>query len=192
MTNHKKTKKALAIALVCIIAALAVLALLYLKTDMFESKSDYPLAYEDLIEQYSAEYGLDPYLVAAVIYVESGFDPEAVSRVGAQGLMQVMPETGEWIAGKLHVESPPNLLDPETNISMGTWYLNFLDERFGHDQDMVLAAYNAGHGRVAEWLENPQYSDGTVLTNIPYKETENYVKKVNHAYEKYKEYHEIG
>jgi len=190
MANHK-VKKALVIVLVCIIILLVAVTLLYLKTDLFDSKKDYPLAYEDLIARYSDDYGLDPHLVAAIINVESGFDPEAVSRVGAQGLMQIMPETGEWIAGKLSVESPPNLFDPETNISMGAWYLGFLEERFGHDRDLVLAAYNAGHGRVAEWLEDPQYSDGAVLTSIPYEETEDYVKKVNHAYEKYKEYYEV-
>ena len=136
----------------------------------------------------AAEYGLDPYLVAAVIYVESGWQTEAESPKGALGLMQLMPATAEWIAGRLGEEyDPAAICEPEVNIRYGCWYLRFLFDRFPVTAT-ALAAYNAGHNRVAAWLSSEEYSpDGSVLTSIPYPETEQYVGKVQRAYEKYKE-----
>ncbi len=191
--RHGGNRKALiAVVVVAAIAVLAVVGVFVVMPEMDRNK--YKLEYKELIEQYAAEYSLDPYFVAAVIHTESGFDAEAVSNVGAIGLMQVMPETGEWIAGKLKMEDfkTDDLYDPETNIKMGCWYLNFLDERFD-SLPVMMAAYNAGHNKVKEWLADPQYSqDGKTLTKIPYEQTDNYVKKVTKAYEKYKEYYELG
>jgi soluble lytic murein transglycosylase len=149
----------------------------------------YKLEYTDTIKEYAAEYNVDPILVAAIIKTESAWEPAAKSNKGAIGLMQIMPDTGEWIAGKLKMDYSDSMLeDPETNIMMGCWYLNFLLERF--EKDSVIAAYNAGHGAVADWLENAQYSaDGKTLTSIPYAETEAYVQKVLKAYDKYKQFH---
>ena len=104
------------------------------------------------------------------------------------GLMQIMPETGEWIAGKIGIEdfNAEMLEDPEVNIEMGVWYLDYLAERFDGETDTVIAAYNAGHGNVEKWLNDGQYSaDGRTLAEIPFEETRNYVKKVNRAYEIY-------
>ena len=181
------------VAVICIVVAVAlVLTCIFVLMPQIE-RQQYKLEYAGLIEQYACQYGLVPYFVAAIIHTESGFVPEAVSGAGAIGLMQIMPETGEWIAGKLGLEnfSSDNLLDPETNIEMGCWYLQFLQERFD-TLPVMMAAYNAGHNKVKEWLADPQYSDGTNLTNIPYGETDNYVKKVTKAYEKYKELYELG
>ena len=102
--------------------------------------------------------------------------------------MQIMPETGEWIAGKLKEPyDEETLQEPEQNIRYGCWYLEFLFERFS-DPDTVLAAYNAGHNAVRKWLQNSDYSDdGESLQVIPYDETRNYVEKVRRAYEKYKD-----
>ncbi len=150
----------------------------------------YPLSYEDLINQYAQEYSLDPARVAAVIYCESSFRPDAVSNVGAIGLMQIMPETGTWLATKFDMANYTEemLYDPETNIRFGCWYLNYLDERFDGDLTKATAAYHAGGGRVDEWLDDQQYSsDGATLENIPYKATNAYVKNVRSVYEKYKE-----
>jgi len=186
-------KKALIAVVVAAVVVVAVVLGVFVAMPELEKKQ-YKLEYKDLIETYSAEYNLDPYFVAAVIHTESGFDPEAVSSAGAIGLMQIMPETGEWIAGKLKIEnfSTDMLHDPEANIEMGCWYLSFLKERFDALPE-IMAAYNAGHNKVKEWLEDPQYSqDGKTLTNIPYGQTDNYVKKVTKAYEKYKEYYELG
>ncbi len=154
-------------------------------------KKQYELEYPTLIQKYAKEYDLDPYLIASVIHVESKSNSNAVSPVGATGLMQIMPDTGEWIAKKLKIEnySQQTLYDPETNIRMGCWYLSFLQERFD-STDTVVAAYNAGHGRIQKWLDDPAYSQNKQeLTDIPYPETENYVQKINRSYEKYKKYY---
>lgn len=150
----------------------------------------YPLAYRQEIDQYSKQYGLDPARVAAVIYCESSFRPEAVSSAGARGLMQIMPDTGEWIAGKLGEGdyTHEGLFEPERNIRYGCWYLNYLENRFDADIVKVTAAYHAGGGRVDEWLGNEAYSkDGETLSSIPSDATSTYVKRVQAAYAKYKE-----
>lgn len=154
-------------------------------------KKQYQLEYPTLIQTYAKEYNLDPYLVAAIIHVESNNNKDAESSAGAIGLMQIMPTTGEWIAGKLKIEefTIEKLKDPELNIQMGCWYLNFLNERFD-STDTIVAAYNAGHGRIQKWLDNPEHSENSQdLVNIPYPETEYYVQKVNQAYQKYKQYY---
>ena len=99
--------------------------------------------------------------------------------------MQIMPETGEWIAwrqGKEYDES--RIFEPDYNIDLGCWLLSFLLEKYNGDVELAAAAYNAGHSAVNRWLDDPKYYDGKKLT-IPYEETENYVKKVKDAYEKY-------
>mgnify|MGYP000969612226 FL=1 len=154
-------------------------------------KISYPLAYEDEIKKYAAVYSLDPARVAAVIYCESSFQPEAVSEAGARGLMQIMPETGAWIAKKLEESSgytDQRLFEPELNIRYGCWYLNYLDSRFDDDLTKATAAYHAGGSRVDEWLTDKQYSqDGVTLAYIPFDSTRAYVASVKTAYEHYKE-----
>lgn len=149
----------------------------------------YKLDYTDIIKKYAAEYDVDPYLVAAIIKTESNWNSDAKSARGAIGLMQIMPETGSWIAGKLKIAYSDSMLeDPDTNVMMGCWYLNFLVARF--ETDSAIAAYNAGHGAVADWLDDEQYSsDGKTLKVIPYAETEAYVEKVLKAYDKYQQLH---
>jgi len=151
----------------------------------------YPLAYRDKIEKYAAEFQLDPARVAAVIYCESSFRPEAVSSAGARGLMQIMPETGAWIAKKLDESggyTDQRLFEPETNIRYGCWYLNYLDGRYERDLTKATAAYHAGGSRVDEWLTDSQYSeDGVTLAYIPFERTRAYVADVKVAYEHYKE-----
>lgn len=148
----------------------------------------YPLDYREMIEEYSARYDLDPYLVAAIIRVESSFRPGAVSRKNARGLMQISEGTGKWAADKLDLKrySAETLFDPDTNIRIGCWYLSTLYNEFG-DTELVLAAYNGGSGNVTQWLKNSKYSrDGSSLDIIPFKETENYLKKVKASYDIYK------
>ena len=130
----------------------------------------YPMEYEAEVRRACEKYDLDPCLV---------------SGAGAQGLMQIMPETGEWIAwrqGKEYDES--RIFEPDYNIDLGCWLLSFLLEKYNGDVELAAAAYNAGHSAVNRWLDDPKYYDGKNLT-IPYEETENYVKKVKDAYEKY-------
>lgn len=141
----------------------------------------YPLEYQQAIRQSSEEYALDPYLVSAVICAESRFDPKAVSPKGAVGLMQIMPDTGAWIAGKLGMDySPEMLTDPEVNITLGCWYLRYLTDRFEDDLDKVLAGYNAGPNKVSEWA-----GEGA-LDDIPYPETEKYLTTVTRNHYIYK------
>ncbi len=190
MSGKKKGRAAVVLLVVMIIAAAALIAVLVIGPD-FLGKGRYPLEYEDTISANAKEFGVDPYLVAAVINTESGFDPKAVSRVGAVGLMQIMPETGEWIAGKLGKDgfTMQDLYDPGTNIRFGCWYLGFLKDTFDGNLQLMTAGYNAGHNRVAQWLADQTVSDGQTLQNIPFPETEKYVEKIAKAYEKYREYY---
>lgn len=134
--------------------------------------SFFPLTYEGLAVRYGREYGIDVDLVLAVILVESGGDPNAISAKGAIGLMQLMPDTARWLAGRVGIEfSDDDLLVPDVNVRLGTAYLAYLMTKF--EGDYVLAAYNAGEGNVLRWLE----SDG----KIAFSETGAYVNKVKLA-----------
>ena len=178
---------------VSVIFALAAAALIAAAAGIIKGrleKRDFPLVYPELVKRCADEYELDPYLIEAIINVESSVRPDAVSGAGAAGLMQIMPDTGEWIAGKLKLEEY-DLTYPETNISIGCWYLKFLNGRFD-DSACVIAAYNAGHNAVKKWLDGEYSSDGTTLDEIPYPETRDYVKKVQRAYEKYKQIYPEG
>ena len=173
--------------------AIIILALLALVGYPYAKKLAYPLKYEAYITEYAEANGLDPYLGCGVIHTESPLDIEAESRGGAVGLMQIMPDTGEWIAKKMSIKdySEAKLKDPETNIRMGCWYLKYLMDRFDGDMTLVLAGYNAGPNRVTQWLGDEKYSQDGKLTDIPYRETEEYVKKVENAKEMYKSYYTL-
>ena len=138
----------------------------------------FPLDYADYIEKYSNEYRLDKYMVAGVIYAESGFDNTAHSGL-ARGLMQMTDKTADWVAEKLEIKYDYDMAEnPEINIKMGCYYLSCLIEKY-QNNETALAAYNAGMGNVSKWLEDTRYSqDGKTLSNIPYAETEKYVKRV--------------
>ncbi len=147
------------------------------------AKAFHPLFYKQLILSCSQRYDLDPALTASVILCESGFRSSAVSRLGARGLMQLMEETAEWIAGKLGENgsfySFDLLFDPETNIRYGAWYLHYLSSVFGHDPVKTVCAYHAGQGNVASWLHNTKYShDGQTLDSIPKEDTADYCNRV--------------
>ncbi len=149
----------------------------------------YPQEYSEFVEKYSAEYEIPSEILYAVIRTESGFDSAAVSSRGAVGLMQMMPDTFEWLTNDMTGErlDVGMLYDPETNIRYGAFYLSWLYSKYG-EWDVTFAAYNAGPTRVGEWLDDKRYSDdGIILKDIPFKETRDYVKKVNSAREKYLE-----
>ena len=142
-------------------------------------RSVFVLKYRDLIDRYSKENGLDPYYVCGVIFTESRFDPEAVSRVGATGLMQIMPQTGEEIAEDLGESySPDMLLDPEVSIRYGTYYLKKQIDRFEGKALVALAAYNAGPSKAEEWLSEYGLDSDGKIAYVPYKETKNYVERI--------------
>lgn len=174
---------------------LVFLAMIILFAAQYFSKAMYPVKYREYVLEYSSKFGLDPYLVFAMIKVESDFKPDAVSPKKARGLMQITDKTGAWGAEMLKLEdyAPESLFDPETNINIGCWYMKSLLEQFGNDTDLALAAYNGGSGNVAGWLRDKSLSStGKSLDRIPFKETENYLKKVGNCRAAYKRLYENG
>ncbi len=151
----------------------------------------YPIMYKDYILSSASEFNLSPSLIAAVIMNESSFRPEVESGVGARGLMQLMPDTAEWIAHKLKVDhySFESMRKPETNIRFGSWYLNYLGSLFNNDPLCVICAYHAGQGEINGWLANPLYShDGRTLEydRLPEGPTKLYAGRVIRDYGIYK------
>ena len=138
----------------------------------------FPIKYKTEINTYSKKYNLQPELVASIINVESGYNKNAISNAGALGLMQLMPSTAEEIATKLQIKDF-NINNVETNIEFGCYYLNYLLNRYNKNLTLALAAYNAGLNNVDKWINNDEYFANNKLKNIPFKETENYIKKVN-------------
>lgn len=149
----------------------------------------YPMRYEAEIRQAAAEFSLDPAYVASVALAESSFDAGAVSSVGAIGLMQIMPSTGEWIAGKLdEAFDAQRLYEPSVNLRYGCWYLRFLLDRYDGDMRTASTAYHQGQGRVDEWLQDPEYSeDGKTLSVISSNVTDTYVNRIMENYAHYQE-----
>ncbi|MEK6604642.1 MAG: lytic transglycosylase domain-containing protein, partial [Nitrospirota bacterium] len=139
--------------------------------------------------QASTTNGVDPYLIAAVIREESVYNPDAVSPAGALGLMQVMPQTGQMIAGRLGGEpfSRERLFDPRYNIRLGSWYLGHLAEKFDHNPVYMVAAYNAGPEAVAKWVQQfGGVEPDEFIESIPYTETRLYVKRVLRSHREYR------
>ena len=151
----------------------------------------YPVRHAQDIQSSATRHGVDPLLVAAVIKCESNWDENAQSSAGALGLMQVMPQTSSELARMGLVDSdtydPTNLLDPATNIEYGTAYLAFLQKNLS-STDEVIAAYNAGMGKVEEWLAQP----GELADNITYTETREYLRRVSEAYQGYRDSYPMG
>lgn len=149
----------------------------------------YPFPYRQTIEKYAREHNLDPLFLAAIIKNESNFDPRARSKKGARGLMQIMPETGTWIANQTGIESfhPDQLYDVETNIRLGAWYVANLLEEFDGNILPMLAAYNGGRGNVRKWLAEKNWHEKQLaISQIPFPETRNFVRKVITTYKIYK------
>lgn len=170
-----------------IVAVFGAISFVYSFGPSLLFKAWYPLEHEETITEAARTYGVDPYLVAAIIRTESGWDAEAESNRGAQGLMQLMPETARDIVAKGYVDgdvySPENLTDPETNIEFGCAYLSFLLSYFNGATDKAIAAYNAGMGNVDDWT-----SEGDALHKvIAFPETQAYLVRVNMAQARYRE-----
>lgn len=153
-------------------------------------KQIYKKDYSEYVEKYSKQYNVDEELVYAVIKAESNFNSNAHSSKGAIGLMQLMKDTAKDIAKKANVQIPTNevtqsLLDSETNINIGTKYLSILIEKY-QNIEVAITAYNAGIGTVDNWIEKGIIkNDGSDIENIPYKETNNYVRKILRDYKIY-------
>ncbi len=183
------------LALVCVAVVIAAVgAFLQGRMPLGIAEHLYPLRYEAEIAGAAERYHVDPYLVAAVVKAESGFDPEAKSGAGAVGLMQLMPTTADWIAARDDWQgaAKPDLHDPAQNLDLGTYYMAFLLERFA-DVPTALAAYNAGHGAVEQWLAargaSPAGGSPTTLlpADIPFPETRGFVERVERLRELYRQ-----
>jgi|LGOV01.1.fsa_nt_gb soluble lytic murein transglycosylase len=148
----------------------------------------YPLNYNGTIINEASAFSINADLICAVIAVESRFNKNVVSRSGAVGLMQLMPDTARSVAEELEMEGYNDymLFEPEVNIRLGTKYLRYLKDKFVNIST-VLAAYNAGEGLVSEWLNDPKYSDdGFIIKTTPYRETNAYVDNVMNALKIYR------
>ena len=188
--RRRRSRAPKIIAIICFVAALIALTLaLVVFFAPEEVPRSYPMEYTELIRSNAALQGIEPAQVAAVILAESGYDPMAVSNVNAQGLMQIMPDTGKWLAGKFDEEYTEGcLFDPATNIRYGSWYLGYLMRRYDGDMTCATAAYHSGQGTVDKWLADPALSsDGRTLAVINGKNAQVYVRRVLEYYEKYRE-----
>ena len=159
-----------------VVAAFAVYV--YETEPQWYERLRYPLRYEQIVRGHADNYGLEPQLVAAVIYQESKFEADAVSSSGAVGLMQLLPSTGQGIADRTGGTGwqERDLLDPELNVRYGSWYLRHLLDKYG-DEELALAAYNAGQTNVDRWREEG--------VGIQFAETRHYVERVLELKEMY-------
>jgi soluble lytic murein transglycosylase len=141
----------------------------------------FPKAYWSDLKRSSAMNGLDPYLVASLIRQESEFNPNAVSRANAVGLMQLLPKTGKAVAKEVKLKryNPSQLYTPAVNLQLGTRYFKGMVDKFGGSFEYALAAYNAGSERVDEWLSQGKYRDPQeFVESIPFTETREYVQAI--------------
>lgn len=150
----------------------------------------YKKEYTEYVSKYSQEYNVDENLVYAVIKAESNFNPNAKSGKNAIGLMQLMGSTAKEVAKKVNIqileeEFEEKLQEADININLGTKYLSILIEKY-QNVEIAITAYNAGIGTVDNWIEKGIIkSDGSDIENIPYKETNNYVRKILRDYRIY-------
>jgi len=153
----------------------------------------YLIKYEEYVYKYSEELEIDPMLTCAIIKTESNFDKNAKSNSGAIGLMQLMESTAKEQAEKMNIEySKEMLYNPETNLKLGLNYFNTLLDYYNQNYILAFAAYNAGIGNVQKWInEKIIKEDGSDIENIPFKETNMYVRKVIKTYEIYQKIYSL-
>lgn len=173
-------------SILSLILSLIVIAAVVLTVREAFYQYTYPVKYSSYVEDASAELGVPETLIYATIQVESHFDPEARSEVGARGLMQITEETFDWLRTKETFGSPDltfeDLDKPDVAINYGTYFLKLLLEEFDGDVPTAMSAYHAGRGSVHSWLEQGKYSsNGETLDEIPKDDTAYYVQKIQRA-----------
>lgn len=193
MTGRSKSKKrTAAIVWICMLLMLLTCVTVFWVHRWQPKKHEfiYPLVYQEELMAASEEFSIDSCMLASLVYCESSFQADAVSGVGAIGLMQIMPDTGLWLSGKIELEteySTESLYDPQTNLRLGCWYLRYLYDRYDGQWQEALTAYIAGQGQVDRWLEDPELSaDGRHLDVIPGQDVKEYAAKVMRIHENYK------
>ena len=149
----------------------------------YKLKLAYPVVYEDIINNYTKQNDISPYLFLSVIREESHFNKNAKSPAGALGLCQIMPSTANYIEKKQI--NKDMLFDENENIKIGTKYFKYLIDYFKGNIYLAILSYNAGHGNISKWLSNPEIARNEVdefVENIPFSETKNYIKKILSSY----------
>lgn len=171
-----------------ILASIIFILFKVIKIDDIIMKKIYPLKYSEYVEKYAEEYNIDKYMVYAIIKAESNFDENAKSSSNAIGLMQIMETTAIETAKKMKLEiTEEDLFEPDLNIKIGLKYFTYLLNQYNNNYPLAIIAYNAGIGNVDSWIKNGTIKeDGTDLENVPFKETNNYVRKILRDYEIYK------
>lgn len=181
------------IIIVLILTIIGFLAMKVFKVQNVVLKKIYKTEYSEYVEKYAVEYGVDPLIIFAIIKAESNFNPNVVSKSGAIGLMQLMDTTAEELCNKMDIfyVKKASLYQPELNIQLGTKYFSNLMKEYNNNYLLALTAYNAGIGNVKKWIEQGTIqADGSDIENIPFKETNNYVRKIVRDYKIYKEIYE--
>ncbi|MCL2187858.1 MAG: lytic transglycosylase domain-containing protein [Defluviitaleaceae bacterium] len=172
--RRRRRRRSLALPLVLLFALILAIGV-----GIVGVRMRFPIQHLDIVREHAGD--IDPSWIMAVIMAESSFRPQARSPVGAQGLMQLMPDTAQWLAGLAGMRDfeAQDVWQPEINIALGSFYLNWLLRHFDGDMRLALAAYNAGQGNVRNWLNNPYFApDGQTLYVIPFTETYNYINRV--------------
>lgn len=177
--------------IIAVIAILVIVVIIIAKVFNIEQiilQNIYPKKYEEYVEKYAEENNIDPLLIFSIIKAESNFKENAESSSGAVGLMQLMEETAKEIAESMNepILEKEDLKEAETNIKIGIKYYSILQKNYDGNMLLALTAYNAGIGNVNTWIKNGIIkSDGSDIENIPYKETNMYVRKIIRNYKMY-------
>lgn len=171
-----------------ILASIIFILFKVVKIDDIIMKKLYPLKYSEYVEKYAKEYNIDKYMVYAIIKAESNFNENAKSSSDAIGLMQIMEITAIETARKMDLEvTEEDLFKPDLNINIGLKYFTYLLNQYDNNYPLAIIAYNAGMGNVDAWIKDGTIKeDGTDIENVPFKETNNYVRKILRDYEIYK------
>lgn len=176
------------ILIIGIIILIIIIVIITLKPQNWILKKLYKLEYSEYVYKYSEQNNIDPLLTFAIIKAESNFNRNINSSSGAIGLMQLMETTAIEMANEIgeKVVVKESFYNPEINIKIGTTYYSYLIKHYEGNEYLALAAYNAGMGNVDRWIqEGIIKEDGSDLENIPYKETNNYVRKIIRDYKIY-------
>ncbi len=171
-----------------VIVGVLIFIFLIANIDEINRKFIYPLEYTSSVEKFSAVNNIDKYLVYSIIKTESGFDENAVSSVGARGLMQIMEDAFDWVKMRMDDDREityDDMFTAEYNIEYGVHLYSLLYEEYGSNET-ALVAYFCGRGQVNKWLLEEEYSsDGVTFDKIPTRASNHYVDKVLTAYENY-------
>lgn len=170
-----------------IIISIILITLLLTGINIIVKKILYKKDYSEYVKKYAQKYQIEEELIYAIIKAESNFNTKAISKSNAQGLMQLMYSTAEEVAKENNIElTKENILEPQINIEIGTIYISKLIKKY-QSLEVALSAYNAGVGKVDKWIkEGVIKKDGSDIQNVPYKETNTYVRKILRDYKIYK------